>query len=606
MLSTDKRALIPCLLAALLAAGALLYRLDGYALLEPDEGRNAEVAREMAAANDYILPRLNGLPYVDKPVLYFAAGALAMEFLGPTETAARLPSVAFTLLTLGLVAWFAHRLYGPRGAWTAGIAYAASPFTLAYARTVIMDSAVTLWMTAAIVAFYLAAGTAQPLNRSTASWAMLGWAAIGLGVLTKGPIALAVPLLVMVPYGLWRRRLGAILDPLGLLVFLVVVLPWVFAVSERVPDFLHYALVVETAQRLATGALGRTESWWYFFPIVVGAAFPWSLLALAGLQRPARGTPLDPRTVLLVCWIAIPLLFFTLSQSKRPQYVLPLVPAWALAVAHVWNRDAGLVWGIRVAGGTLAALGLQLVLGAGLLAGLFPAGAETAALIPATARAVGTLALAGGLAALFLPRRREWALLALALPVLGLPVAGMPLLRAIGHDRSSADLAAAMRPLVGDRTEVVAVGAYPLSLSFYLRRPLTLATTDGRELTSNYVPRRHHLLRRVPGSPLRPPGWWEEALTFCDRPRLFVARADARAVRERLAASLPLVAVSRRVAVYGPCGGDALAGPHPLSPSPFGRGGTAGQLNPAWSIAVPVPDGRPPSPKREREIGGED
>jgi 4-amino-4-deoxy-L-arabinose transferase-like glycosyltransferase len=566
VLPSDKRALIPCLLAALLAGGALLYRLDGYALLEPDEGRNAEVAREMAATNDYFLPQLNGLPYVDKPVLYFAAGALAMEILGPTELAARLPSVVFTLLTLLVVAWFAHRLYGPRGAWLAGIAYVASPFTLAYARTVIMDSAVTLWMVAAMVAFYCAiAGNGkretgnEPPARSTTIWSVAGWGAIGLGVLTKGPIALAVPLLVVVPFGLWRRRLSAILDPLGLIVFLAVVLPWVFAVSGRVPDFLHYALVVETAQRLTTGALGRTESWWYFLPIVVGAALPWSILVLAGLKRPARGAPLDPRTVLLVSWIAIPLLFFTLSQSKRPQYVLPLVPAWALAVAHVWNRDEGLVWGVRVAGGTLAALGLQLVLGAGLLSRLFPAGAETAALIPATARAVGALALAGGIAALFLPRRREWAILALALPVLGLPVAGMPLLRAIGHDRSSADLAAAMRPLMGDRTEIVAVGVYPLSLPFYLQRPLTLATPDGRELTSNYVPRRHDLLRLIPGSPLRPSGWWEEALTFCDRPRLFVARADARAVRERLRASLPLVATSRKVAVYGPCGTNTFA-----------------------------------------------
>jgi hypothetical protein len=191
---------------------------------------------------------------------------------------------------------------------------------------------------------------------------------------------------------------------------------------------------------------------------------------------------------------------------------------------------------------------------------------------------VGALALAGGLAALFLPRRRDWALLALALPVLGLPVAGMPLLQAVGHDRSSADLAAAMRPLMGDRTEIVAVGVYPLSLPFYLRRRLTLATADGRELTSNYVPRRHDLLRLVPGSPLRPPGWWEEALTFCDRPRLFVTRTDARAVRERLGASLPLVAASRKAAVYGPCGGDALAGgPHPLSPSPKRERGTGGE-----------------------------
>jgi 4-amino-4-deoxy-L-arabinose transferase-like glycosyltransferase len=614
------RSLLPLLLTGLLAGGALCYRLDGYALLEPDEGRNAEVAREMAASNNYVLPRLNGLPYVDKPALYYAAGALAMEILGPTETAARLPSVVFTLLTLGVVAWFAHRLYGARGAWTAGIAYVASPFTVAYARTVIMDSAVTLWMTGAIVALWMAVeaggnGRREPGNaRSTGwRWAALGWGVIGLGVLTKGPIALAVPLLVVVPFALWRRRLGAVFDPLGLLLFLAVVLPWVFAVSRQVPDFLHYAMVVETGQRLATGALGRTESWWYFFPIVLGAALPWSVVALFGLRRRPPGTPWDPRAVLLFCWIAVPLLFFTLSQSKRPQYVLPLVPAWALAVAHVWRRDAGPAPGARVAGGMLAALGLQLVLGAGLLARLFPATPETAALIAPTARGVGALAMAGGLAALFLPARRHWALLGLALPALGLPVAGMPLLRAIGRDRSSAEIAAAMRPFLTDRTEIVTVGAYPLSLPFYLQRTFALATADGRELTSNYVPRRHDLLRLVPGSPLRPPDWWEEALTFCGRPRMFVARTDARAVRERLAATLPLVAVSRKFAVYGPCGGETLVAgpprlvplsrrPHPLSPSPFGRGGTSHRLPDAWgTTSAPLSAGG-----EDGGTGGED
>jgi hypothetical protein len=181
---------------------------------------------------------------------------------------------------------------------------------------------------------------------------------------------------------------------------------------------------------------------------------------------------------------------------------------------------------------------------------------------------------------LVLARRPAWSLLALALPVLSLPVAGLPLLGAIGRDRSSAELAAAMRPSLGDRTEIVAVGTYPLSLPFYLRRTLTLVTADGRELTSNYVPRRHDLLRLAPGSPLRPPGWWEEALTFCDRPRLFVVPVDARVVRERLVEALPLVATSRNVAVYGPCGENALARrprshPHLRSPAPFGRGGTS-------------------------------
>ena len=103
--------------AWLLAAAALLllafaFDLGGYALLEPDEGRNAEVAREMAESNDYVVPTLNGLPYLDKPALYFVVGASLMEVLGPTELAARLPSLLFTLGTLALVFWFGMRMSG--------------------------------------------------------------------------------------------------------------------------------------------------------------------------------------------------------------------------------------------------------------------------------------------------------------------------------------------------------------------------------------------------------------------------------------------------------------------------------------------------------------
>jgi 4-amino-4-deoxy-L-arabinose transferase-like glycosyltransferase len=562
-------------LALALAGVALCYQLDGYALFEPDEGRNAEVAREMAASNDYVLPRLNGLPYLDKPVLFYAAGALTMELLGPTELAARLPSLAFTLLTLGVVTWFAHHLYGAAGAWIAAIAYVASPFTLTYARTVIMDSAVTLWMVVAIAAFYLGVERAvrppgqpavndaehpRPPDRPGAgAWAVWGWAALGLGVLTKGPVALAVPLLVMVPYARWRRRLAVVLDPVAMLVFLAVVLPWVFAVSRDVPDFLHYVLVVETAQRLTTGALGRSEAWWYFFPILLGAALPWTVVVASAFRRPVRGAAPDPRAVLLGLWIVVPLLFFTLSQSKRPQYILPLVPAFALAVAHLWRQVEGRLPGARIAGAVLAAFGGVLVVAAARLAEVFPASAEVAAVIPATARWLGAAAAIGGIAALALARHRAWTLCALALPVCAVPIAGMPLLRALGDDRSAAGLAAAMRPWVSDRTEIVAIETFPLSLPFYLQRPLTLVTRDGRELTSNYVPRRLDDFRRAPGSLLRPPEWWDDALTFCERPRLFVVRVDDGPARDRLAAAVPLVAASRKVLVFGPCGGEGFA-----------------------------------------------
>ena len=133
------------------AAVALGWNLDGYRLLDPDEGRNAEVAREMAHTNDYLVPHLDGLPYLDKPIAYFAAAAVLMELLGPTETAARLPAYVATLATIGLLVGFARRRWGTDAGWLAGIAYATTLLPLVYARAAMFDSTLTLCTTAAIL-----------------------------------------------------------------------------------------------------------------------------------------------------------------------------------------------------------------------------------------------------------------------------------------------------------------------------------------------------------------------------------------------------------------------------------------------------------------------
>src|SRR5437773_6628747 len=106
---------LPMLLLA--AVLALAFNLGGYPLFDPDEGRNAEVAREIAATNDYVLPHLDGLPYLDKPIVYFAAAAASMEVFGPTEAAARLPAYLFTLAALALVVVFVRRRRGADAAW---------------------------------------------------------------------------------------------------------------------------------------------------------------------------------------------------------------------------------------------------------------------------------------------------------------------------------------------------------------------------------------------------------------------------------------------------------------------------------------------------------
>ncbi len=546
-----RRAALPLLVLA--AAVALGWNLNGYRLLDPDEGRNAEVAREMAETNDYLVPHLDGLPYLDKPVLYFAAAAGLMELVGPTETAARLPAYVFALGTLALVGWYAGRRWGRDAGWLAALACATLPLTLAYAHTAIFDGALAFFTTAAILCFH----DDRPV---------LAWAAMALGALTKGPVALAVPLCTIVPWalvtGVAVRRFA---PPRALAAFALLALPWFVAVSLRHPEFPHYAFVRETLDRFTTASFRRTAPFWYYFAIVPLAAFPWIVPALAGLPSwrwgwLARRVNEQAREAwFLTCWVLGPLALFSLNQSKLPQYVLPLMPAIALAAARVLARD-GIDAAGRVAVGLLALVGASLMLGPRLLTQSLPLAPSVAAAIPAASFAVG-IALVAAAALVALAARSGTPALGLAgyaLPVIALPFVTAPLLRAVGDDRSAAAIARG----VAGRGAVLAVEAYPPSLPFYLRRTIPVSTTGAEELTSNYITAYHLRLRALPGSPLLPPHFWLEVLARCAAPTVFVTHDGLPGPRTWLQAALPLLADNGHYSAYGPCR------PHPPSPPP--------------------------------------
>jgi 4-amino-4-deoxy-L-arabinose transferase-like glycosyltransferase len=526
---------------------AIAIHLGGPPLLDADEGRNAEVAREMAATNDYVMPRLNTLPYLDKPVVYFAAEAAFMEVLGPTELAARLPAYLFTLATAAVLFFFARRVWGGDAPYVASIVFLSMPLVIAFARTVIFDSALMFFTTVALIAFWFA------IEERSKKWALVAWAAMGFAMITKGPVTFILVLAVVVPYA-WRRKALRLVFPLlGIVLFVAVCVPWVWGVSQVVPEFLQYVLVTETAARMATDELKRTGPPWYFLPYLIGGALPWSFVALFNFKKLRKP---DPALRYWLLAIAIPFVFFSISQSKRPQYILPLMPALALIVARMWEETR-----------TRAAAIIITILGAILFAASFfgarvkmrPELAEAA---PDAALAMGIAFIIGGVAAL-VSKRREVVLAALTIPVISIPLLANPVMHAIGERRSAKEFVRELAPHVTPSTQIIGVEAFSGSLAFYLRRPLIVVTSDASELTSNYLIRRYERYTTDPKSPLKPLPFFEQSLAQTNR-RVYVVREQDTQWRTKLEQrGWRLIAHGGRHVAYGRPPAAGAAGPGP-------------------------------------------
>lgn len=489
--------------AFLVAAAMLFWHLGGPALMQPDEGRNAEVAREMSASGDWLVPTLEGQPYLDKPAFFFAAGALAMRALGVSELAARLPSALSAAALLGLLFAFLRRRYDGSSAACAVVVLATSPMVFFHARIVIFDMMLALFMTAAVLASFEAeereGGPRVALHLS-------GAAAAGLATLVKGPVGFVVPGLVVAAFFLADGRPAALrrtFGPASLAVFLAVVLPWFAALVRAHPDFLRYGLVEETLHRFTRPAFERGGPPWYYVPILAGGLLTWfAALPGAAIGAWRRRRLLSRTDRLLVVWTLTVFVFFSLSRTKHAGYVLPgIVPLGALlgrvfalavrepagAAARTAARAAGVLGALALALGALLAWEMRHP---GTLAALGKLEPDDAHWLGGAAAAL--LAGLGATAALgafaFARRAPRAALAAFAVLPVALVTAGYPGIAAYAEGRSARPLAAALAGLPRG-ADVAFVESYAAGLSFYLGRTVTLISDDGAPLRSNYVVR---------------------------------------------------------------------------------------------------------------------
>jgi 4-amino-4-deoxy-L-arabinose transferase-like glycosyltransferase len=358
-------------------------------------------------------------------------------------------------------------------------------------------------------------------------------------MITKGPVTFVLVLFVVMPFAFRRKAMRVVFPIAGLALFAAVIAPWVWGVTRVVPEFLEYVLVTETAARMATDELKRTGPPWYFVPYLIGGALPWSIVALASWKKLRRP---DPSVIYWLLVLIVPFVFFSISQSKRPQYIVPLMPALALMLARIWEEAR-----TRAAAIVLAAVG-ALMLIAPLLLPRTKLKPELRAVADETAIAFGIAFAIGGLVALF-AKRREIVLAALTFPAIALPLTATPMLRAIAESRSAKTFVAELAPHVAPSTQIIGVEAFTGSMAFYLRRPITVVTEDASELTSNYLIRRYEKYTTNPASPLKPLPYFERSLAAV-HPRVYIVRAkDAK--RQALLESRGWTRVADSVHVIG-------------------------------------------------------
>jgi 4-amino-4-deoxy-L-arabinose transferase-like glycosyltransferase len=315
------------------------FGLAFFGLIGADEPRYAQVAREMLARHDWITPTLGGKPWLEKPPLYYWQATLAYRMFGVSDWAARLPSAVDAALMVVAIYLFLRR-FRPGLHLDAALMTASAAGVIGFARAASMDMALAATFTIAMLAWW--AWCESEAKFYLALW----YGCLALGALAKGPVApfLAAAIIIVFSvakgdYQLLRRTFWL---P-GVLLFCVLALPWYFAVQMRNPEFFRVFILEHNLARFGTNLYRHKQPFWYFVPVVLLGLVPWTVFVLASLVESIRAWWAERREFLrsesgvhafLVIWLVVPVIFFSISQSKLPGYILPALPAGTLLVAE--------------------------------------------------------------------------------------------------------------------------------------------------------------------------------------------------------------------------------------------------------------------------------
>ncbi|WP_298273571.1 glycosyltransferase family 39 protein [Geobacter sp.] len=460
---------------------AFLQILHRIPLLEPDEGRYAEIPREMLESGDFVTPYLNYVKYFEKPPLLYWLNALSFKIFGLNEFAARLPTALFALLGILLTYHVGRTLYGRRAGLFSALVLGTATGYLVLGRFNVIDMTLSICMSATLGFFLLAT---RPDEKRATLYYYLFYLSAALTVLAKGLIGIVLPGGVIFLYMLLTRRWRLLREmrlATGIPLFLLVAAPWFVLVSLRNPEFARFFFIHEHFERFLTKVHHRYQPFWFFIPVLIGGMFPWSFFLPTAAKRlwREREQARDDGRLYLFLWGAVIFVFFSLSDSKLIPYIFPIFPALAILIGEMFSslcdeetppaREVPMFTAI-------------LFIIAGIGVALYPHLAPRPRL-GVTESAILGLAFAAGGGACLAALRRESRLaffrtLTIASLVVGIVGSALVLERATER-KSSRDLGLLARASADSSTVIASYNTYQQGFSFYAGRRILIANERG-------------------------------------------------------------------------------------------------------------------------------
>lgn len=344
-MTNRSRSLTDWLLLAGFCGFLYFFGLASFGLIGADEPRYAQVAREMSAAHEWVVPTLGGKPWLEKPILYYWQAMISYRIFGVSDWSARLPAAADATLMV-LACYLFLRRFRPGLQLDGALMTASAAGVIGFARAASTDMPLAACFTIAMLAWY------AWFESERKRYLALFYLFLGLGTLAKGPVALFLAAAVIVIFAAARAEMKLVLRSLwipGILLSAAVVLPWYVAIQLKDPEFFRIFILEHNLARFSTNLYRHEEPFWYYLPVILLGLVPWTMFAASAAFESVRAWWAEGREFLLaenalqsflLIWIAVPLVFFSISRSKLPGYIVPALPAATLLLAEYLRQHA--------------------------------------------------------------------------------------------------------------------------------------------------------------------------------------------------------------------------------------------------------------------------